>query len=270
MTTVVIVIHLMVVLAMIGLVLLQRSEGGALGIGGGQGAFMSDRSAGNVLTRSTAILAIAFFATSLGLALLAKYQARPADILERIPGQSAPAATETPAPPDAHRRRAGDGRGPAKQLGGVDAPVRRPADASGRRARPADGVRRYAEPERSGRGRRPRSRSTRSRGLRRPATPAPAGERTRDRRIARATDAPAAGEQRAIGRAEPAGFRCRPQFSTRRIARRGAKARIPWRGTSSLPAAWSPPSARVSHRRPWARCCRRAATRSGSVSSTRI
>jgi preprotein translocase subunit SecG len=99
MTTVVIVIHLMVVLAMVGLVLLQRSEGGALGIGGGQGAFLSGRSAGNVLTRTTAILAIAFFATSLGLALLAKYQSRPGDILERLPGQSAPAATETPAPP---------------------------------------------------------------------------------------------------------------------------------------------------------------------------
>jgi preprotein translocase subunit SecG len=99
MTTVVIVIHLMVVIAMIGLVLLQRSEGGALGIGGGQGAFMTGRSAGNVLTRSTAVLALVFFITSLGLALIAKYQQRPADILERIPGQTAPIATETPAPP---------------------------------------------------------------------------------------------------------------------------------------------------------------------------
>jgi len=99
MTTVVIVVHLMVVLAMIGLVLLQRSEGGALGIGGGQGAFMSGRSAGNVLTRSTAVLAVAFFATSLGLALISKYQANPSDVIERISGQSAPAATETPAAP---------------------------------------------------------------------------------------------------------------------------------------------------------------------------
>jgi preprotein translocase subunit SecG len=98
MTTVVIVIHLMVVLAMIGLVLLQRSEGGALGIGGGQGAFMTGRSAGDVLTRATGILAIAFFATSLGLALLAKFESRPSDILERVPGTSAPAATQTPAP----------------------------------------------------------------------------------------------------------------------------------------------------------------------------
>ena len=45
---------------------------------------------------------------------------------------------------------------------------------------------------------------------------------------------------------------------------------FPWRGTSSSPAAWSPPSARVSHQRRSARCCRRAATRSGCASSTPI
>jgi preprotein translocase subunit SecG len=99
MTTVVIVIHLMVVVAMIGLILLQRSEGGALGIGGGQGAFMTGRSAGNMLSHTTAYLAIAFFLTSLGLAFIAKYQSRPADVLERLPGQSAP-LTETPATPE--------------------------------------------------------------------------------------------------------------------------------------------------------------------------
>jgi preprotein translocase subunit SecG len=116
MTTVVIVIHLMVVLAMIGLVLLQRSEGGALGIGGGQGAFMTGRSAGNVLTRTTGILAIAFFATSLGLALLAKFESRPSDILERLPGTSAPAAdTQTPAAPMGAPTSAED---LLKQLGG--------------------------------------------------------------------------------------------------------------------------------------------------------
>jgi preprotein translocase subunit SecG len=100
MTTVVIVIHLMVVLAMIGLILLQRSEGGALGIGGGQNAFLTGRSAGNVLSHTTAYLAIAFFLTSLGLALIAKYQPRASDIIQRAPGQTedaAPAA-ETPAP----------------------------------------------------------------------------------------------------------------------------------------------------------------------------
>lgn len=98
MTTVIIVIHLMVVLAMIGLVLLQRSEGGALGIGG-SGNFLSSRGAGNVLTRSTAILAAAFFATSIGLTVLARLESRPADILDRLPaGTAAPAPLAPPAP----------------------------------------------------------------------------------------------------------------------------------------------------------------------------
>ncbi len=90
METVIIVIHLMVVLALVGVVLLQRSEGGGLGIGGGSG-FMTARGAANALTRATAILAAAFFITSLGLSLLARYGAQPIDILDRVPpaGQDA-------------------------------------------------------------------------------------------------------------------------------------------------------------------------------------
>jgi preprotein translocase subunit SecG len=64
MQTVLIVIHLMIVLALVGIVLVQRSEGGGLGIGGGSG-FMSARGAANALTRTTGILAAAFFVTSL-------------------------------------------------------------------------------------------------------------------------------------------------------------------------------------------------------------
>lgn len=84
MQTVIIVIHLLVVLALVGVVLMQRSEGGGLGIGGGSG-FMSARGAANVLTRTTSILAAAFFATSLALSLIARYQASPTDILDRLP-----------------------------------------------------------------------------------------------------------------------------------------------------------------------------------------
>jgi preprotein translocase subunit SecG len=88
METVIIVVHLMVVLALVGVVLLQRSEGGGLGIGGGSG-FMTARGAANALTRATAILAAAFFITSLGLSLIARYGAQPIDILDRVPaGQS--------------------------------------------------------------------------------------------------------------------------------------------------------------------------------------
>ena len=84
METIVIVIHLMIVLALVGVVLLQRSEGGGLGIGGGSG-FMTARGAANALTRATAILAAAFLHTSLGLSLLARYSDRPTDILDRAP-----------------------------------------------------------------------------------------------------------------------------------------------------------------------------------------
>ena len=84
MQTVLIVIHLMIVLALVGVVLIQRSEGGGLGVGGGSG-FMSARGAANALTRTTAILATLFFITSLTLGILARYDSRPSDILDRIP-----------------------------------------------------------------------------------------------------------------------------------------------------------------------------------------
>jgi preprotein translocase subunit SecG len=70
--TVLLIIHLFVTLALIGVVLIQRSEGGGLGIGTsqGMGSFMSGRGTANLLTRATAILATAFMALSLTLALL--------------------------------------------------------------------------------------------------------------------------------------------------------------------------------------------------------
>ena len=67
MQTVVIIIHLMIVAVMIGAVLLQKSEGGGLGMGGGAG-FMSSRGTANLLTRTTAILAVGFFRTRVFLA----------------------------------------------------------------------------------------------------------------------------------------------------------------------------------------------------------
>ncbi|MFN0263542.1 preprotein translocase subunit SecG [Tepidamorphus sp. 3E244] len=71
METVIIVVHLMVVIALIGVILLQKSEGGALGMGGGGGGnFLSGRGSANVLTRATTYLAAAFFATSFILTML--------------------------------------------------------------------------------------------------------------------------------------------------------------------------------------------------------
>ncbi|HWV53605.1 preprotein translocase subunit SecG [Pseudorhodoplanes sp.] len=92
MQTVIIVIHLLIVLTMIGLVLLQRSEGGGLGMGGG--GFMSTRGTANLLSRSTAYLAAGFFATSLILSILAGYDRKPTSILNT----GAPAGPTVPAP----------------------------------------------------------------------------------------------------------------------------------------------------------------------------
>ncbi len=93
MQTVLIVIHIFVVLALIGVVLLQKSEGGALGIGGGSG-FMTTRGSGNVLTKATAILAGAFFLTSLLLSVVAGL-GRQGSIFQ---GGSTPANQTAPAP----------------------------------------------------------------------------------------------------------------------------------------------------------------------------
>jgi preprotein translocase subunit SecG len=93
MQTVIIVIHLMVVAAMIGVVLLQKSEGGGLGIGS-TGGFLSSRGTANVLTRTTAILAATFFATSLVLSVLASWDRKPHSIIQNTasPPQQTPAA----------------------------------------------------------------------------------------------------------------------------------------------------------------------------------
>jgi len=118
METVIIVIHLMVVIALVGVVLVQRSEGGGLGIGGGSG-FMSARGAANALTRTTAILATIFFATSLGLTIMARYQGSIVDILDKpAPSSSAPAKDSS-----------GGGKGVLDKLGG--APSGSPAANTG-------------------------------------------------------------------------------------------------------------------------------------------
>ena len=101
MITIVLVIHVLIAVAMVGVILLQRSEGGALGIGGGGGGgggLMTGRGAANLLTRSTAILAVAFFATSIALAFLSGAHTERRSILDQ-PATEAPAAPAPPAGP---------------------------------------------------------------------------------------------------------------------------------------------------------------------------
>ena len=97
MQTVVIVIHLMIVATLIATVLLQKSEGGGLGVGGGAG-FMSSRGTANLLTRTTAVLAVGFFLTSLLLSWLASYNRTPTSIIDPA-SQSQPGGVTPVAPP---------------------------------------------------------------------------------------------------------------------------------------------------------------------------
>jgi preprotein translocase subunit SecG len=105
MTAVLLIIHLFVTLALIGVVLIQRSEGGGLGIGSsqGMGAFMSGRGTANLLTRTTAILATVFMVLSLALALMNRGTSGVGgSLLENPPSAAAPApTTPAPAPPPA-------------------------------------------------------------------------------------------------------------------------------------------------------------------------
>ena len=101
MQTVIIVVHLMIVATLIATVLLQKSEGGGLGVGGGAG-FMSSRGTANLLTRTTAVLAVGFFITSLVLSWLASYDRKPSSIIDGIPAsQSQPGDAAPPTTPPA-------------------------------------------------------------------------------------------------------------------------------------------------------------------------
>jgi preprotein translocase subunit SecG len=90
------VIHILIAIALVGVILLQKSEGGALGMGGGgMAGFMTGRSTANLLTRTTAILAVLFMLTSLSLVWFSNRSHAPQSIIE----QGAPAAPAAPVAP---------------------------------------------------------------------------------------------------------------------------------------------------------------------------
>ncbi len=101
METLVLTIHILIALALVGSVLLQRSEGGGLGIGGGAGGgggFMTARGTANLMTRVTAILAACFFATSIILAIMAGTGRESVSIVDEVI-KDTPASTSGPAVP---------------------------------------------------------------------------------------------------------------------------------------------------------------------------
>jgi preprotein translocase subunit SecG len=96
------VVHILIAIALVGVVLLQKSEGGALGIGGGgMSGFMTGRSTANLLTRATAILAAIFFATSILLVVLNNRARAPHSIIDQGGGPTLPALPGAPPVPTA-------------------------------------------------------------------------------------------------------------------------------------------------------------------------
>ena len=104
MENIILIVHLLIAIALIGVILLQRSEGGALGMGGGggggMGGFMTGRATADLLTRTTTVLAACFMASSLTLAILASNERKPSSILDQPrPVPLAPAQPGEPSVP---------------------------------------------------------------------------------------------------------------------------------------------------------------------------
>jgi preprotein translocase subunit SecG len=98
--TFILVIHCILAVALVGVVLLQRSEGGALGMGGGPSGFMTARGASNLLTRATSVLATLFVLTSLGLAGIAAGAGKTSSAIEKeLEAQKKAQTTTVPAKP---------------------------------------------------------------------------------------------------------------------------------------------------------------------------
>ncbi|MGV6847062.1 MAG: preprotein translocase subunit SecG [Marinibacterium sp.] len=100
MENVVLIVHLILALSLIGIVLLQRSEGGGLGMGSGGGGVMSGRSAATALSKVTWALAAAFICTSIFLTVIAAENAAGTSVVDGAGTATSPATEETPPAPD--------------------------------------------------------------------------------------------------------------------------------------------------------------------------
>jgi preprotein translocase subunit SecG len=137
MIEVLLVLHVFVTIALIGVVLIQRSEGGGLGLGASQGMgnFMTGRGTANLLTRATAVLGTLFFALSLGLAVLYHNSASTQPAAAILNGPAAPAPVAPPGPAPLPQTPADAFHAPAPT--GVPAPGQAPAAPTGGPAAPA-------------------------------------------------------------------------------------------------------------------------------------
>ena len=96
MENVILIVNVILAVLLVGIILLQKSEGGALGIGASQDSFMSSRSAGSALTKATAIIATLFIITSLSLTIMSKDELSNSSVLEKIEEKVDPSEPQVP------------------------------------------------------------------------------------------------------------------------------------------------------------------------------
>jgi len=92
----ILVLNIILAVLLIGVILLQRSEGGALGLGVSQDNFISSRSAGSFLTKTTAIIATLFIITSISLTIISKEEISSTSVLEKVEEKQDPSEPQIP------------------------------------------------------------------------------------------------------------------------------------------------------------------------------
>ena len=92
----ILVLNIFLAILLVVIVLLQKSEGGALGIGASQESFISSRSAGNLLTKATAIIATLFIITSISLTVIAQKEISTSSVLEKVEEKQDPSEPQIP------------------------------------------------------------------------------------------------------------------------------------------------------------------------------
>ena len=92
----ILVLNIILAIILVIIILLQKSEGGALGIGASQESFISSRSAGNLLTKATAIIATLFIITSISLTVMAQKEIPTSSVLERVEEKQDPSEPQIP------------------------------------------------------------------------------------------------------------------------------------------------------------------------------
>ena len=96
MENIILVLNIILAVLLVAIILIQKSEGGALGLGVSQDSFVSSRSAGNFLTKATAIIATLFIITSISLTILSRGELPTSSVLERVDENKDPSEPEIP------------------------------------------------------------------------------------------------------------------------------------------------------------------------------